>query len=828
MPRKTLVLNQFLGINNVKDSRDIADSQVTSSKNLMFDKQGALRTAGKFVAMPESGLSGNTGYMGAGNGLFYIESDRALSASSSHNMPVYNGNYGQFYQASSGGVPAQVRFEGSTFDNNFSVGDKIKITGSSVSGTNVIKTVTGVGSYSFPHMQGHIDVSGSWGSTGSSSTQITVTKVPRDGENIWIKPKSNSTTTAANREIKIWNSLENTWAAPGIKPTGSNDSINGDFLPRYYYADLALRVSDTNFSNASRIKWYGFIERNHFGNNPYLGWEVKNNTLATPTYGKDASSYPTTAGQINWSCAPAAPGTNEAESTWVEGSYELAVSHIYDGVQESKLYSFQNSTEDENQFTIASGNHVAITARVLAPFDSRISGSRLYCRSRGPEIGESDEEWSFLAEVDFEKGIKTSLSSDYKVSSTNYAWHGTSTVNQYYSETSTSVRQNTDTYESINGFSSDIEAISLGDIGDGWKLSCVANRRVFLANIKIQEGDDAKTYGDRIMYSEIGKYDTFPSYNFIDVVKGDAEVYTALVEYGDRLLAFKNNTLFILNVANPSPTAWFLEKTFRHKGVKHAEAVFRSEDGVIWVNEAGCWVYDGKNIRNLIDDTLDPIQNHSSSPEYELSWRDFYTIDSIVGYSPKYKQILVLSKCSSTSAKTVYCFDLRTKSWALLTDSTDFFSTSEYSNFILDGNGDLAIMTDGGVIRKYSPVSSSKPGDSIELITKYIDFGLPNNMKKIYKIAVTYKSTATQANILRCRYIDKNGTMQNSTFSSNLFDDLTLAAHTNWGIAVYEPTSALQCQSIQFKIKPPSTGTIDINEIMVYYRAKKTIVKSGV
>ncbi|MBT7928945.1 hypothetical protein HN682_03395, partial [Candidatus Peregrinibacteria bacterium] len=361
MPRKTLVLNQFLGINNVKDSRDIADSQVTSSKNLMFDKQGALRTAGKFVAMPESGLSGNTGYMGAGNGLFYIESDRALSASSSYNMPVYNGsNYGTFWQAN-GSVPAQVRFEGTTFDNNFNVGDKIKITGSSVSGTNVIKTVTGLGSYGFPHMQGHINVSGSWGATGSSSTQITVTKVPRDGEIIWIKPRSNSTTTAANRELKIWNSYEESWATPGIEPTGSNDSINGDFLPRYYYADLALRVSDTNFSNASRIKWYGFIERNHFGNNPHLGWEVKNNTLAPPSYGKNSSAYPTGAARINWNIVMAATGSNENESTWVEGSYELGVTNIYDGNQESKITSLNNATSTENEFTVAHGENVKIT-----------------------------------------------------------------------------------------------------------------------------------------------------------------------------------------------------------------------------------------------------------------------------------------------------------------------------------------------------------------------------------------------------------------------------------------------------------------------------------
>ena len=815
MPRQTLSLNGFIGINNVKDSRDIADQELASSTNVMFDKQGALRTAGSFVTMTTTGLSGNTSYNGAGNGLFYIESDRALSASGSHVMPNYNNGsyiqYGKFYQAG-GSEPAQVRFEGSSsFLAHFSVGDKIKISGSNIAGTNVIRTLTAKGTYGFPHMQSYLGVNGAWSGTGYSTTQITVTRVPRDGELIFLKPYSNSTTTASNRLIKIWNSFENAWANPGIQTTADNDEINGEFLPRYYYADLALRVSDTNLSNGSRIKWYGFIERNHFGGYPHLGWFVKNNTLSAPTGGFRSSNTPTTANAINWVITFNTYG----ESEWIEGVYDLAHTFIYDDIQESKLFEFTGSSSTA-YMTVPAGSYVAFQAKCLAPFDERISGSRLYCRLTG-----SDDDWVFAAEVDFAKGIKSSFSSEYKAGFTGGGW-------ERVSEVSASFRQNVDTFESINGFPSDLSAIALGKIGESWKLSCVANRRVFIANLKIQEGDDAKTYGDRIMYSEIGKYDTFPSYNFIDVVKGDAEVYTALVEYGDRLLAFKNNTLFILNVANPSPTSWFLEKTFRHKGVKHAEAVFRSEDGVIWVNEAGCWVYNGDKIQNLIENKLDPISNYSSSSEHGLSWRDFYTTGSIVGYSPRFKQILVLNNCGGSAAKVVYCYDIRTSSWSLLTDNQDFFSTSEYSNFILDGNGDLVIMTDGGTIRKYSPVSSGKGSNKIEFITKYHDFKVPNQMKKIYKVAVTYRSSVTQADILTARYINKNGGMQNSTFGSNLFNPLTLAVHANWGVAVFEPISALQCQSIQFRIKAPSAGTIEINEIMIYYRTKKTIVKSGV
>lgn len=59
------------------------------------------------------------------------------------------------------------------------------------------------------------------------------------------------------------------------------------------------------------------------------------------------------------------------------------------------------------------------------------------------------------------------------------------------------------------------------------------------------------------MFSESNKFDVFPDTNTIDVSKGDAEEYTALEYYADRLLAFKHKTLHIINIASPSPSGWF-------------------------------------------------------------------------------------------------------------------------------------------------------------------------------------------------------------------------------------------------------------------------------
>ena len=134
--------------------------------------------------------------------------------------------------------------------------------------------------------------------------------------------------------------------------------------------------------------------------------------------------------------------------------------------------------------------------------------------------------------------------------------------------------------------SSTLDSISIGGINEGWKTAVVTNRRAFVANVRIVNPitNEATVYGDRIMYSMPNKFDTFPSYNYIDVVKGDAENYVKLEEFADRLLAFKQKSVQVINISSPSDTNWFLEENVKHNGVQHPSAVVRTDYGLCWVN----------------------------------------------------------------------------------------------------------------------------------------------------------------------------------------------------------------------------------------------------
>ncbi len=75
----------------------------------------------------------------------------------------------------------------------------------------------------------------------------------------------------------------------------------------------------------------------------------------------------------------------------------------------------------------------------------------------------------------------------------------------------------------------------------------MTNSRTFVANIKAKNEDGEKVHmPDRIMYSQIGKYDIFPTSNYIDIGVNDGDEFIKLEAFADRLFAFKKISYMLL------------------------------------------------------------------------------------------------------------------------------------------------------------------------------------------------------------------------------------------------------------------------------------------
>ena len=621
-----------------------------------------------------------------------------------------------------------------------------------------------------------------------------------------------------------------------LRPARSaNYSPPNHMMVKYYTANDAIRCCDTLKSNANVIKWFGFINFTQFqrtgGDVVRLGYEEHYNRLSPPYGGKvytDSTSSVLADGTVNTEITnlPAGSGFSlfikDSSDTGTYSlstgqEFEFAQTFIYDGLQESlpKIYS---ETFVEADFT----DDKAVDMRVIArgkTYNGRITGGRIYMR-----VKDSDDGWGLLLDMDLENGVRTSLDSEWmvwKIGPVSPFTNSSNDVPMYYVGTSGGSLQSQNpsivTYEVINGYPADSKSNSFGDAAESWEHAIVANNRTFVCNVQYNEwpfvsgslSPAPKRHPDRIMYSMPNRYDTFPDGNTIDAVRGDSDGYIALAEHADRLLAFKERSMQLINISSPSDANWFLEDSYKWMGVLHSEAVTKTPYGIVWMNPYGLYLYNGSSITNLIENTVDPSY-----------WKPKITGSSILGYDP-IKAHLLIQHNVSDSTTTGAIFDLKKNTYV----KTANLITGTYTNMIVNPNdGNLFY----GVKRASSDTTTqfdyydgtdrtlTSALDNITFTTKDIDFGDPGTIKKVYKVIVSYKSNASIALYLKY-YI--NGL--NSSFgSATTFNTITADSASDWEIATFEITGGVVCQSFGLMFDTAAAGltALDINDISIEFR----------
>ena len=524
-----------------------------------------------------------------------------------------------------------------------------------------------------------------------------------------------------------------------------------------------------------------------------------------------------------------------ADGNWESATYEFYQSFVYDDSQESLPIKMGDGDDGTNlavgTHTAAGGTALRVSIYADLAYSGRVSGGRIYIRKQN-----TDDDLTLLADIDIVKGVRMSLDGDHN----NWEYENGNGYFVLGDATGNSITPNIDTYVTINGFSPDVRFVSIGSRGESYKASVVAGRRTFIANVRtFGATGELERFGDRIMYSEINKFDTFLPHNFIDVSKGDFGEYPALEVFADRILAFKHNLVHIINIANPSPSNWYLEDTVKYHGVSYSYSITRTEFGVAWVNESGCYLYDGSKVVNLVEKKLGVTQSTISNGESDYTDTDAYTSggeaetglvspplpwfeiakgsanykDPLVGYDSISNSLIIIRSPSNNSANSnlAYVYDFDSNGWVF---STELITNSRHcTNLVTDWNSNLIF----GIYDGSSDVNFYKyltvPSASLyqEFITKDIDFGAPGIIKKIYSVSITYKAaTSGQANPLEYAI---DGTQSFSSFATK-----TLATASAWDVATFKASSPVSCQSIQLRLNLPSNGTFEVNDITIEYR----------
>ena len=471
-----------------------------------------------------------------------------------------------------------------------------------------------------------------------------------------------------------------------------------------------------------------------------------------------------------------------SDGTIPAGTYEFAQTFIYDGVQESLPTVMTGLT------TVSANQRLTLSVAASHGYDERITGGRIYFRDSS-----SKGEFQLLVDIDLTYGCRTNLEAKHVGWSTIYSQAS------FLFCTVTIQDPNVDTYSSLNGYDADLSSISIGNTGEGYKTSTVSNRRRFVANVKsINDKGQTVVQSDRLMYSEINKFDTFPPSNFIDIGINDGEDFVKIESYADRLLAYKNKTLYIINIGGGSDTQWFLEAEHKNVGVEFHAAVVKTDFGVAWVNKNGLYFYDGSQIRNLQTKIL------------ESEWSSFVGSDTMIGYEPTNKHLVVCRSASDSGSNNGDCYIYSFISGTFTFVETLFVDAVK-SNLLTDAHGNMIAKTGTAQMDSYNGVGTG--GTKFDIKLKDDDFGLPNIVKKIYGITIEYASGATNSNGVKYFYTNDSGTKQGTANAGDL-------ASTSNDLDVNRITfgSPLLASSFQVQLDLDGNSVHKINSVGVEYR----------
>lgn len=851
MPKQFYKLNDFSGgINKLRDARDIAPNELVQADNIQLDRVGKVRTSLDIKGGGTSVVS--QGSIFPGGGLYYFESDREGSANARDS--------GETWTIDVDALTGEVNLLGSLSGSQNAVadlGNPTKMT--TPAGTVNISSRTHTSS-TLPYKD--------YFSAGDYLAVTNLANVSIDG----------ASTDVNNRIVKVNNvssgialNINQVHGSSSGQAPIYQKLIRGVF----FSADDTVRIADGSLSTGTKRKQRGYIKQTHFkdagdAKDEYDNWFSNDCDLSPPTdIVIHASSYPAAGAGFHLNVTTPAT-TSDIVGQFAAKTYQIAGSFVYKGDQESKLYV----PSSNNTFTTASGDYIDVDVNASPAYDERITGARIYIKPSGTNepwsllldidlrdgcrtgLDDVHKPWAIgsgATEAGCDTLILTSENletytilngfspSEFSItlSENGENYKDAVIANRrvficnvsMLDENAPSFTDNTCDYNNDPTITMDSTSnikvgmsVSGTGIPTGATVIEVTSATTFelsasttggsVTNGTLTFSNIVKRMRDRIMFTPPNKFETFPRSFFIDVVRGDSDEYTALATYGDRLFAYKQYTLYIINVGSPSPSNWFLESTERKKGVTDKACVYASDDGIFWANQYGAFVFDGSRIVNLLEGKL--TEDDFSSIQhvvYDSSTRSMYCFPTVLSGG---SEVTNTGETSGIVDLFVYNFDA--KAWSKITYGVGSYHDFAISNLIQPSGGLLSnkrksaltssssISTEGFNLN----TPSSKNTGKIVMITKDIDFGEPGRIKKIYSVRMTYKSSAAQTQPV---LFATNGGSSFTALTGNF------ASTSSFDVLVATPSSPIECQSLQLKITNASaSGTIEINDISIEYR----------
>tara|TARA_A100001037_G_scaffold53095_1_gene45193 strand:+ start:17969 stop:20599 length:2631 start_codon:yes stop_codon:yes gene_type:complete len=486
------------------------------------------------------------------------------------------------------------------------------------------------------------------------------------------------------------------------------------------------------------------------------------------------------------------------------GQYKWYYSFVYDRTQESRTRLFANQTnplsfEDKIlEINVHAKKHSSGWLIGSSTYSERPTGANIYYAEFDLDGTPLDNDKKLFLKVDFENGVKKPTGETFE------AW-GSALGNGARSHTEVQITNPPllDTFSTIAGYSEDSK---LSKVIFG--ASTILNRRAYVGNVKVTDiNGKTRIYSDRIYKSEPNGFDIFTEYGYIDVAINDGESITALENFQDFILQFKEQTMYLINVTKDIE---YLEDTYAYRGVWSESAVCKTTKGIAWVNDYGCFLFDGKQVIDLLTNKIDRSE-----------WTNLVGNKPLIGFKPLSQDLLVIGDYADSKA---YNFNMITMSWQRISSNDGSAEDvlveddKHITNLQTKKDGTLRAYQDSTThnIKSFN-INTASATNYIDIRTKDETLEDPAQFKTLKKVYITYKIN-DGSSIPTVHYTTNNatGTLRNFTQSfsntSNVFTTLALTPAT--------ASEANNKHSFQIVIKGMAHSSFVLNDINLVYREK--------
>ena len=786
------ISNYSGGLNNKTNSRDIEDNQFQDLDSLSIETPGKLKVMGAAIDYANSITGDRNSEVTLGNGLFQFNADYDIDNTdgtvSNNEMLFINTDVTsdgvRVFKLSNNSYGTKTVPYGNTFSPVVysAVDGVVRVTPTSFVDTNTPKKLEYVNEtyhMGFTYSGGDNDIN-----TAKNNHSIDVTK--------WVvldaKPADTSDT-----KVKVYIGGEqplgiSTYSADiGFNTSGSMDStqltvpvsgngqkLNAGDIIQIETERMKITSVDADVVNVTRGV-HGTTAATHNTNlDIFLIWQDSHGEMYQLGYSNTSlnnGSYTSTAiptesdyrGKFYANFYAGTKDDTTGQFTQNAGQFfssdDRVVNIFYELVYtDGQRSDLAYSGTVKNTYSLSS-NNIQLNAQVWGniPQEDNVKSIKFYYNETDEaDDGDGKRNVKFLLfEVDFRKGLRLSASEDYKafglfvhsshMSQNIYSYPNVGVIGLTGRNIGTQLPIGSITFkdkpETIRAESYvEQDKHVMGMPGTGYKTSTVANRRLYIGNVRYKDAvsEKLKIANDTILKSNLNAFDTFSFENRIDVEINDGDDIIALESLGSKLLEFKRNHLYIINIARDIE---FLEATLEYKGCEKDYHVVRGEGFIAWFNKFGFYLYDGKQVRDLLLD---------KKGQQRLVWSNYYHENNIIGYDPDERTIIItkgkdVENSTEYNTQTVIAFDM--KAFALYVRSKGF-ELEATTNFITNNAGDILWFSKYDStnieLRKWntspSKLNNTVNIDEMALKTKEFTFGKPSVDKKIISVYLSYKN----------------------------------------------------------------------------------------